>query len=301
MNISSSRPYHAQTIPLKIKILLILKYHHLTLFLLAAIFFSSSCITVDQYGNPISKSQKSSRNRRLSLNEINIRPGWTDEEKNISFVFAGLPDNPPAQFILQDLPPVADQGKQPSGTAWAAGYLANSYYQRIKKGEVNYLCSTAFLYNQLNDRNRGVEIIDALKLLKESGCPHDILMPYNDNDNTTRPNAESVKDASLFKISGFGRVDFTDIGQIKAHLNQNSPIIVTLKISQNFIELKNELWEYPDSFFMGRHTVAVIGYDDIEKHVIIQNSAGKMWGKEGLAKIPYDWFVRVTGHAYVLW
>lgn len=267
----------------------------------AALLAAGGCITVDKYGNPI-ETDEDRPQRQYSLAEMKPEPTWSAAEKAVPLVLAGIPEFPPLQFRLDDLPPVGNQGRQASGTAWATGYTAASYAIRSQQGRKDYRCSPAFLYNQLNSgEDRGIEIFDALRLLSSGGCPDLKLMPYAEKDYLRRPGPMAFLSAGNYVIKGFGRVDFTDINQVRAHLLQKKVVIATMRITSNFLQLDERVWEKPAGPPVGRHTVAVIGYDHKRERVIIQNSAGEDWGDDGIAEVPYEWFIRLTGQAYVLW
>jgi len=267
---------------------------------LGLLFWFANCVTVDPQGNIISKENL--KPPVYTLENTAILPEWSDEDKAVPVMLAALPDETPRSFQLEGLPPVGHQGQQASGTAWAAGYLAASFHFRLQGNEAKYLCSPAFIYNKLNGgRNEGIETLDALKLLKYSGCPHIEHMPYIASDYLRQPEARALLDAPRFLIGGFGRIDFADTNQLKAHLLQRKVIIATFRITTNFVKLSSRTWKQPEGFAAGRHTVGIIGYDDENQVFLIQNSVGKSWGRGGLAEIPYAWLVRTTGKAYVLW
>ena len=261
----------------------------------------SACITVDKYGRPV-KVEETTRKEpgKLKLSEVAIRPDWSKEESILPIVIAGLPREVPKSFMLKNLPPVGNQGVQPSGTAWAVGYTATTMLM-LKSGIKHYRCSPAFIYNQLNTKNRGIETMPAVQLLKKTGCSDINTMPYNQYDYSTKPKTHALQNAERYKINGYGRVDFTDINQVRAHLLQGSVVITTLRVTKSFVTLQDKEWQTPEGFYMGRHTIAVVGYDHNKQVFILQNSAGPKWGKYGYAHIPYEWFIRLAGQAYVIW
>ena len=236
------------------------------------------------------------------LQQWGIAPEWSEPEEQVPFVLAGLPSDAPERFVLPGMLAPGDQLGQASGTAWAVGYAATTYLFRTKRNQHDYECAPAFIYNQLNERaDRGIEIIEAAELVKRMGCPRENLMPYQAADYVSRPTAAALADAREHRIRGYGRVDFVDLNQIRAHLLQGSVVIVTLRISENFIGLRENVWENPAGRQRGRHTLAVIGYDNAQGAFIVQNSAGGRWGSYGRAAIPYVWFVRLAQKAYVVW
>ncbi len=239
-----------------------------------------------------------------SLKSFPIRHGWTKQDIRHPFIVAALPKTKPIpqRYVLPDLPAPGHQGNQASGTAWAVGYFGMSYYiHKHKKANSAYRCSPAFLYNSLNrGRDQGIEIVDALVFLKEQGCPREELMPYIEKDHAYQPSSRAKAEAASYRIDGFGRVDYSDMDQIRAHLLQGRVIIVTMLISENFVTLDKELWE-PEGKRRGRHTMAMVGYDDRKRLIYVLNSVGKSWAKEGGAAISYSWFVRLCKQAYVFW
>ena len=259
------------------------------------------CVTVDKYGNPIDVEEDRPE-RKYTLAEMKPVPAWGEDDQKVPIVLAGIPEDPPLKFMLTDLPPVGNQGRQASGTAWAAGYTAATHNFRAHHQLKDYRCSPAYVYNQLNSgEDNGVEILDALKLLSAGGCPEFKRMPYAEKDYLRRPGPSAFLAAGNYVIKGYGRVDFTDINQVRAHLLQRRVVIATMRITYNFIQLDERLWKSPAGPPVGRHTVAVVGYNHDTESVIIQNSAGEKWGDDGYAEVPYEWFIRLTGKAYVLW
>lgn len=266
-------------------------------FSLVSVF--NRCVTVDKNNKPIRQTEPVT-DGKLRLENFPVHPAWSEEEILIPLIIAGLPDNPPDNFTISNLPPVGNQGPHPSGTAWAAGHVAMTRLIMSRK-KADYVCSPSFIYNQLKKNNRGIEIIEALHLLKESGCPDISYMPYDPQNIHSKPNEAALKNAAANKIDGFGRVDFTDVDQVRAHLLQGSVVIATLRITGDFLTLNKGHWENPEGVLVGRHTLAIIGYEHKKRVFILRNSAGIHWGEFGITRIPYAWFVRLTGQAYVIW
>jgi len=265
--------------------------------------FFAGCITTDQLGREIQNLETGETPPTIwELDQIVVRPSWTKDDLSIPVLFAGLPENSPEYFSIPDLPPPGDQGNQASGSAWAAGYVALSVLVNHERGEKTYRCSPAFIYNSLNSgADHGVELKDVLDLLKNTGCPRQELMPYRPENYSERPDNNAYSQAASYRIRGFGRVEFTDVKQIKAHLLQRSVVLATLRITEDFVSLKGPIWEKPSGEVIGRHTVAVVGYDNRKELFLVQNSAGSSWGQYGYASIPYAWFVRMAAQAYIMW
>lgn len=273
---------------------------------LFAIFIIAMTSCVTEYkkvdGNE-DESQSEGEAKKWSPGDFRIEANWGPEDLKIDMILAPFSmENAPKKFRLSNFPPVKNQGSQASGTAWSAGYGAMTYIMREKFNESEYICSPAYIYNKLNGgANLGVELVDVLNLLKTSGCPEMGLMPYREYDYLYKPGFEAEVNASRYKVDGFGRVDFTDVNQVKAHLLQKKPVIFTMTVYENFLKNENFVWSGPVGGPRGRHTMVVIGYDDNNEYFIIQNSAGEEWGDKGYVAIQYAWFIRLVDRAYIIW
>lgn len=267
------------------------------IFLLGALILTGSCITEEQAAR-FRPGTRSSR-EALRPDDFQIQPNYTDEERAVPIMLAPLPDVVPQVFILSDLPPAGNQMRQASGVAFSTGYLATSYYHR-RRGKPGYTCSPSFVYNSLNGgKDEGISVLDALDFLHARGCPTEQLMPFNEKDFFRKPGPDALQNADAFRVRGYSRIDFRDFDQVHAHLLQGSVLIVSMKITENFVDLREPLWT-PAGKFVAIHTVGVIGYDITRQEVLIQNSAGGTWGHFGTARMPWIWFQRLTEKAFVL-
>ncbi len=283
---------------LSIKITQILTTTFIFIFL-----FLVQCITTDESGKIIEGPKfliKENKIKKWQFHEIPLGPRWSEKEKNISLLLT--PRNPDLseRYILFALPPIMDQGPLASSTAFATGYLAFSYYIQQKKHLRDYVCSPTFLYNLLNNgKDEGIEIIDTLFLLKDTGCAPLTHMPYYPHDYKIQPSPDIVKIANDYKLQNFARIDPLDIYQIASFIYNHQIVISTIYISENFINLKKDLYE-PEGKFLGKHTIGIVGYDLKQKKYYLQNSNGKKWGNDGYIWISEEWYKRLVINAYVI-
>ncbi|MCS7204218.1 MAG: C1 family peptidase [Leptospiraceae bacterium] len=257
-----------------------------------------SCVTVDEEGKRIEFTSSYSQ-KEWSIHEISVGPRWLDREKEIPLLILSRDVNLPVEYVLKDLPDVRDQGRQASSTAFAVGYLTMSYHMQ-RKGHKQYICSPSFVYNLLNNgKDEGIEVIDALYLLKDTGCPSETLFPYIEYDYRIQPTPEVINSASSYRIKGFARIDPTDVFQIATLIYQNNILIATIFITENFLNLKEK--EYtPKGRLIGKHTIGVVGYNLEKRKYIAQNSAGKKWGDNGYFWISHLWFERLVVSSYAI-
>jgi hypothetical protein len=262
-----------------------------------------NCITVDESGKIISGPKfliKNKEVKKWQLKEIPLGPRWLDKEKDVPLLITPRNYELPEEIILKDLPPVMNQGRQASSTAFSSGYLAVSFYYHQFKNKKDYYCSPSFVYNLLNNgKDQGIEIIDALYLLKNSGCAPMTIMPYRENDYKIQPTPGAVNIAAQYKIPNFARIDPLDMYQIATFLYNKQIIITTIFITENFLNLSTKKYE-PEGKFIGKHTVGIVGYNLTKKEYYIQNSAGKDWGDNGYFWISEEWYKRLVVSAYVI-
>lgn len=273
------------------------------IFLFVILLFFSACITTDESGRIIEGPKflmKENKIKKWQLSEIPLGPRWNEKEKEIPILLTPRKPDLLDKFILLTLPPVMDQGPLASSTAFATGYLAFSYYIHQNRKIKEYICSPSFLYNLLNNgKDEGIEILDTLFLLKDTGCAPIHQMPYNPYDFKMQPPPDIVKIASDYKLQNFARIDPLDVYQMASFISNHQIVISTIYISENFINLKHDTYE-PEGKFLGKHTIGIIGYDMKENKYYIQNSNGKNWGNKGYVWIPIEWYRRLVINAYVI-
>ncbi|MFN3604049.1 MAG: C1 family peptidase [Leptonema sp. (in: bacteria)] len=261
-----------------------------------------SCITVDESGKIIQDFTifKEKEENKWKLSDIPLGPRWSENDKTIPLLILPREENLPLTFVLEKLPKVSNQGKQASSTAFASGYLAMSYYYRTKKNKKNYICSPSFIYNILNNgKDEGIEIYDSLTLLKNTGCPPIEYFTYKEYDYKIQPSSLVVQIANDYKILEFVRMDPLDMYQVATFIKKDFIIITTIYISENFLSLKEKIYE-PKGKFLGKHTLAIIGYDLKNQFYYLMNSFGDTWGKKGIVLISKNWYDRLVVSAYVI-
>ncbi len=232
----------------------------------------------------------------------------------------------PSKVDLCDkLPAVISQGYQGSCVAFASGYYYKTFQEFKEKNfdltDNKNICSPAFVYNQINSGNDdGSFPLDALRLLRTSGCASLSDMPYNPNDITTLPSKEQMmkalpnKSDDLFffyhrgnnPTSGKRTIPLTDteINAMKGHLNNGDIFVISIPSFYNLYDVSGNFYDLPNNFNdpqTGGHALVVCGYDDSVGNgkggFRIKNSWGTDWAENGLAYLSYNFMRNYSAEA----
>lgn len=202
-------------------------------------------------------------------------------------------------------PSPGNQLNQGSCTAWAVGYAAKSYEEKVEMGwayQANTLFSPAWIYNQINGGvDEGSYIHEALGLIVNKGAATLATMPYNSNDYWSRPSLLAIKEAAKYKATSWVRLSSKD--DIKDKLAKALPVIIGIDIYDSFYALRGSNAVYtPSGNYDGGHAVTVVGYDDNQfggAYKVI-NSWGTTWGAQGYFWLPYSVAQTDYGRGYPL-
>ena len=132
-----------------------------------------------------------------------------------------------------------------------------------------------------------------------------------------------VEKAGNYKIQEYLRLfdpndlDREKIKNVKLVLSQQKPVIVGMKVLNNFYNIKpgDQSWlpTIGDQTYAGGHAMVVVGYDDDKFHqgmdnvsdemkgaFKLMNSWGRSWGERGYIWVRYAHFAKYCRHAYAL-
>ncbi len=168
------------------------------------------------------------------------------------------------------MPPVGDQGKQGSCTAWAVGYATKSMQEKIDQGwgySNNHLFSPSYIYNQINGGNdNGAFISDALNLVVNQGICTLNRMSYNQNDYLTQPSQTARNQASHYKaLMWYYTLNYGDVNTIKTVLDEwRTPVVTGIAVGTDLFQLNNSTNKVYDTldYSHGGHAITLVGYDD---------------------------------------
>ena len=176
----------------------------------------------------------------------------------------------PAEYsFLKYMPPVIDQGNQPicvpsSLTSWI-GWKINS---NLRGGqEIDNRFDLLDIYNSRAK-------YDKEEILAAEGMSYKAALKYLRNDG--------------IKVEGIGEVKIKYYAIIKSYIHlksaifMNGPCFGALPVYNSGL---NEFWKQEYGQLEGYHAVSIVGYD--EEGLILRNSWGKSYGKNGYWKISY--------------
>ena len=217
--------------------------------------------------------------------------------------------------LTSRMPPVGDQGKAPSCTAWATAYAARSYYtntlenrdlrQPANVPSPNYV----FYLSRQAACDQGSQIGLAVEVLKKGALS---LAEYPYSDKCQAPaSRDFVERASDFKVRGLIRVDTDHPDDIKGQLAKLNPVMISFKLSSAWMKLRGaqvftEREMPPDDKNQGGHAMTIVGYDDRLQAFRVMNSWSTRWGDRGFGWMSYDvlptrlkgaWVLDVAGPA----
>lgn len=209
-------------------------------------------------------------------------------------------------------PEIGDQGRIGSCTGWATGYAALTISRAVRdqiKDQVkinNIAQSALYIYNNIKiteDCNSGAFLHSALEFLKQNGdCLNE---DFSSDDCNTLPPSGFDSLHELIRIKEYAAVysildsDIVKVNKVKKSLIDNKPVIVGLNISNDFLMLRNEIWEQKeDAPSIGGHAMCIIGYDEVLEAFEVMNSWGTSWGDKGFVWVPYDVFSRNALYGY---
>ncbi len=233
--------------------------------------------------------------------------------------FAALPSR---TDMSEYLPHPRSQGSQASCVSWAVAYGLKTYQEsaelRRPPTGPDHMFSPAYIYNQLvanrpgADCDAGTSIPAALNILKNRGAATLAEFPYDPSSCRRLPTLRTHTDASVRRISDWGRVDLDEYS-MKAQLAAGTPIVISMCVGPDFrrhgsgvflgdrgeaiVSDANNRPRCAD----GGHAMLVTGYDDDLGAYRLLNSWGDDWGDRGYAWLSYRAFDRQVRGAYVAW
>lgn len=216
-----------------------------------------------------------------------------------------ISDLPVSVDLSQYMPPVGNQGKQGSCTAWSMGYYTKTYQEFLERGwDINdpaHRFSPAFIYNQVNGGvDSGASFSDAFGVLWQMGCALLSEQPYNENNYTVLSSGAAMENAINFRCNtGYWINTAIESGKkhLKSVLAEGKVATLGIYVLPNFDNIHNFQYVYCSNnktgSSRGGHAITIVGYDDAMPTADgngafkFVNSWGTNWGDKGYGWISY--------------
>ena len=182
------------------------------------------------------------------------------------------------------------QGAQSTCVAHALSSLVE--YYNLRDSGFNYVFSTDFIYGCRTDDDylgEGMYLRDGLKVIQKYGDVRHSQLPGNTDVPTARKKVFAdfdnlTKLASSNRISTYYRVYSLD--ELKYAILTGGPAPASMRWFKSAIVKADGVYHYTDTEIQSHHAILVIGWT--KDYLIIQNSWGRTWGKNGLFYVPIN-------------
>lgn len=202
----------------------------------------------------------------------------------------------PDSLIYSDqIDRIENQGLVPS----CVGYGTTTIKELADKlsGEKTEL-SPIWLYDQCkridgSPYEAGTYIRTAMKILAKKGCAPEKLVPYDGNYYYGKYKNLSIDEEYIrpYRIKTYARL--VSIDDMLRCLSQHGPFSMGVLVTDGFEKpLEDGLIPIDSKSVDGGHCIACIGYSIPQSIFYIVNSWGYSWGNNGIAKMPFDYFLR---------
>lgn len=233
---------------------------------------------------------------------------------------AGLPQATVTRTYIPEAIDLSDHFPRPrkqlygSCAAWAVGYAARSYYERVEKtvvSEEDLITSPSYIFNRIYNRKKDCKsssstIVDAITLLKDKGAASFAQFGV---EQTCEEKSKYEVGVNTFRVKSFEVISEypkrINIDVAKQTLASGHPVMIGLKVDKTFTTLRStEIYNgvgnisEEDLLNMSGHAVTLVGYDERRRAFRLINSWDTTWGDGGFGWISDEALKRQTMHAY---
>lgn len=225
-----------------------------------------------------------------------------DEDQEQSTTFTKYVLRPPLTKTNVDissfLPKPGNQGTKYSCWAFASTYSYRSFLDNVDKSE-NYfdidtlkrIYSPEYTYQVIKGDRNDCEYSSlawkALETILKEGVVPISDFPYKDLECNIQISQDVVNIAKQKTLKDYDVEVVRDLYSIKKMLVTNQPVIISIKIDDNFQSGKELVWnKFGEP--QGSHAMVCVGFDDSKNAIKVLNSWGKRWGDNGYGWISYD-------------
>lgn len=158
------------------------------------------------------------------------------------------------------------------------------YYERKKEGTLN--------------EDAGSNITTGMEVMQKIGISPESLWTYDDHNDENpatkekfqqAPSAEAYSAARTYRVNEVRPLD--TLRDIRYELAHRNPVVIGIEVYEAFYDTKTGRLPLPNpkEKSQGGHAVLVVGYDDVQKVLIVKNSWGNDWGDHGYFYMPYEY------------
>jgi hypothetical protein len=180
---------------------------------------------------------------------------------------------------------VRDQGNTSMCAAFSGAAMAEFNNLNDPEVDLKQYLSPAFIYNYKSTSGEGMMARDVCNILLNDGICLETLFHVGRSE-TKGSIPENIRTNALnYKVSSYAQILSLD-GIKRSLADGHLVLFCTWCYSSN-----SDYWRgSPNQQPEGGHATVFIGYNDIDKYLVIRNSWGRSWGQNGYATISYDDF-----------
>ena len=146
--------------------------------------------------------------------------------------------------------------------------------------------------NKPNNCTSGGYMETAADFIQNTGTNLESFYPFTQG-NGSCGNASSGWQTDTYQIDSWSLVyqwNSPDITALKNAVQQHGPVVVWMKVFQDFQSYTGGVYHYTTGSYAGNHFVLVIGWDDAKSAFHVKNSWDTNWGESGLFWMAYSEF-----------
>jgi len=188
--------------------------------------------------------------------------------------------NDPRKKLL----PVRNQGDEGSCVAEASSAMMEIQESKSPINFKDYF-SPQFVYNlRINQLSKGMQPVDALRILSTKGIPPEEAYPYGKIESEFQIPEKVFIEAFKYKIKSYAYI--SEINELKTVIYRNGACIITFTVYNKGASLWKPTDDANDA--LGGHAMCIVGWTKVG--FIIRNSWGADWNNGGYTIFPYeDW------------
>jgi C1A family cysteine protease len=238
----------------------------------------------------------------------NHKLGWlpdTPDIRDIPFrsIYKVPAKLPKRTDLRQGCSPVEDQGELGSCTAQAlVGALEYVQLKALRLALPPRYRDLSRLFVYYNERvvlgtvkeDSGAMLRTGIKTLAKQGVCREDLWPYAIKKFTHKPAKKCYTEALGHTITSYERLN--SLTEMKACLAMGVPFVFGFSVYEHVMTAAVSRsgairLPKPKERLQGGHAVMAVGYDDTTQTLLIRNSWGEGWGKQGYGTLPYGYLI----------